>query len=961
MFYLITLDHELESDSAYHNDGFELRIDPLRNNTTVERIYSNLAINHTTTTAEANTVATLAEGFPQMAILAAMARKDGLVLPNNMIEIDTIDKLLFGHKDVNSAEKDVISVLSIFSKVRFPPDEVILVLNTDELMRYEIELKFIQTHLCSRISYRDFFKIVKAHKRRGIIEQRGSFIQVRPAPLAIRLAVDWYTCQPPSIIYDFVVQFSDFRELGQHAISRLTQLEGLNTAKSIAQQIWGASSPFRTAEILLSSFGSRVFLGTCRLDLNLSYGVLNSVISALDENSWIKLNHNRRNFVWALEKLTYEAETFEKFAFILFTLAKNENENLGNNATSIFCGLFQVYLSNTAATLSQRSVFLGYLQSKEPEHESTTVILGACLRALVSDRYTKLVSSDSGPVLSSQEDYAPKHREEIFDYWSAVINIIFNLEFKHDLPQLEILHKQFPHKLRGLIVAGMPIEKIGDIWKTYEGIQGYDRYTTVSVMNTVIRHDRISASIKSELQALIQYFDSDELIDRINKYVARFDYSTLSKNEDYRKAADERVREIAEILTLEELLDKNTLNVILVDHVEFGFKFGGYIYRSFGFSPEFVRSCLNQFEIGVANNPNVLYGYFNATVDKSKIIQVFEYCMGKIALQEYCFDIVRFIPPDIGLVNQLLNLSKHNKNITLKFRSFLRGNYLLHYSNDDIISIMDEIYSLNDIGKIIVLEIIQQYIPHNESWPIGLDRVKKYLTQTNYLAIRDQIRVSQQYIWVEVAERVLKRDSDFAETIANQIIELCSSYDFVSVESYFTDLVHILFDQYFQNVWPVFMKCICNGEDKVYYNLKHIILDVSSFTYANTSPFYSNINYLQSIKELTDNCGIIAAKRLIGNAPLTDANQDNYSWHPAILWLLEQYGDEEDVLRNLGSNIHSFGSVGSRVPHYILRKELCNKLLNHKYITVRQWAKMQVDYWTKSEILEQLSDTDRMV
>jgi hypothetical protein len=55
--------------------------------------------------------------------------------------------------------------------------------------------------------------------------------------------------------------------------------------------------------------------------------------------------------------------------------------------------------------------------------------------------------------------------------------------------------------------------------------------------------------------------------------------------------------------------------------------------------------------------------------------------------------------------------------------------------------------------------------------------------------------------------------------------------------------------------------------------------------------------------------------------------------------LLDEFGDREDVLRAINSNIHSFGWSGSRTSYYQLYEHPLKSLEKHPIGAVRRWAK----------------------
>jgi len=84
--------------------------------------------------------------------------------------------------------------------------------------------------------------------------------------------------------------------------------------------------------------------------------------------------------------------------------------------------------------------------------------------------------------------------------------------------------------------------------------------------------------------------------------------------------------------------------------------------------------------------------------------------------------------------------------------------------------------------------------------------------------------------------------------------------------------------------------------------------------------------------------------------------EDKENWHPFSKMVIDEFGDYENVLENLSSNMGTFGTVGSSVPYYQTQKALLLELINHKKEKVKNWARGMLDYTEKSIKREQLND-----
>ncbi len=143
----------------------------------LKQVYKNLP------EAELSRIAAFAQGFPRMAVMLADARLNEDPEMGNLKDDDLLEKLLWGRKSKSDQARDVISTCALFEQVGFTEDR-------------EEESLFVAEHIC-RISLDDFYRHVQDFIQHGVIDKYGRYIRVVPAPLAVRLAADWWRhCRP---------------------------------------------------------------------------------------------------------------------------------------------------------------------------------------------------------------------------------------------------------------------------------------------------------------------------------------------------------------------------------------------------------------------------------------------------------------------------------------------------------------------------------------------------------------------------------------------------------------------------------------------------------------------------------------------------------------------------------------------------------------------------------------------
>ena len=76
--------------------------------------------------------------------------------------------------------------------------------------------------------------------------------------------------------------------------------------------------------------------------------------------------------------------------------------------------------------------------------------------------------------------------------------------------------------------------------------------------------------------------------------------------------------------------------------------------------------------------------------------------------------------------------------------------------------------------------------------------------------------------------------------------------------------------------------------------------------------------------------------------PLLLREDDKPKFSPFVMRLLDEFGKQKDILSAIASNMHSFSSVGSRVPYYETRLKALESLLTHRHKEVRDFARKEI-------------------
>ena len=134
--------------------------------------------------------------------------------------------------------------------------------------------------------------------------------------------------------------------------TQVEMLDFLPEVKEFTKKICGPQGPFGQAEVILSIRGSSLFRAFVVVNPEATSNALYNILSNMTEDDIEDIDGDvRRNLVWALERLCYHGEYFEKSAWCMLLLAVSENESWSNNATGMFASAisysFVGYSSNT--------------------------------------------------------------------------------------------------------------------------------------------------------------------------------------------------------------------------------------------------------------------------------------------------------------------------------------------------------------------------------------------------------------------------------------------------------------------------------------------------------------------------------------------------------------------------------------------------------------------------------------
>jgi len=267
------------------------------------------------------------------------------------------------------------------------------------------------------------------------------------------------------------------------------------------------------------------------------------------------------------------------------------------------------------------------------------------------------------------------------------------------------------------------------------------------------------------------------------------------------------------------------------------------------------------------------------------------------------------------------------------------------YGEDGYAMIFDLFFNLGYHNK----ELKNSLIPIFEECIIKLGMNKKHIGQLDG------------YRWTQIVCLILGDSSkvEFARFINNSIIDSISFENSYHLDNYVQDIYEMLLKEHFNTIWPELSDALLSKDESYvkFYGLKHILgSHIGGVGRSIGVLFVGNIDMI--FEWCKANCPL-APSRLAELVPIfNNDNQDYSEWHPIALRLIDEYGQFEDVLSNLGSNMGTFSWTGSLVPYLESKKKLFSTIKNHSINEVSIWANKYLLYLDDDIKRERIRDEE---
>jgi hypothetical protein len=918
---------------------------------------------------EIKQIAKIAEGYPQMAVWIAEGIRDNHADFNEILEDNFIEKVIFGREAKNENDYKILKTCAIFKEFHVLQTKNRMNYHGQELREFDAHFDFIEKHLLKeKFTKQELNAVFEKYIKKGVIERRGNKLLIRPLPIAILLATDWWKEQYliAQECRDLFEPILKDRFMAEQLAERIVMLKSVENVQSIIEILFD-NSPFGQTEVLNTNWGSRFFRAVVEVAPMKMVEVLENAFMDFEPSDYLNFEDGRRNLIWALERLCYREETFFEATKILYHFAVHENEHIANNATGVLLQLFQIYLPNTSVNLAKRLEVLNWAIYHSQNEEYIKFALKIIKKGFQNNHFTGWLGVEQQGLDLPLENYKPKLHNEIWDYWQSLTDLTLHLEENQDDEIKLDAQKIIAEKIDIIISSSKEPELLKD--KVINIAQNLphkweDLHHSVSWS---LKHDKGSFSTRllKIFEELVEISKPNTLRERIKSIVTKPDYALIPKNEN--KKNRDYFRAKTESLAIKVSKDLNSFYSDL-DAVLFGEQFNNY---HFGCriaketqNLEIIDKC---FEIWTENKVNqndaFLLGYFEGIENKELLRPYYNKFYQDENLCIHCFRLIINLKPTEKEFFELFDLmDKHQIDITI-FDRLTWGTFILdNFDTESLLKFCQKLIASNNKGKIIAINAFHRfcskhYIIEGDNWLNCKDKIKELILNNNFFVIPERKDGSFELNFSEFVEKFLEDNDDaFMGKILNDSIIIYKGFRVNEVEyfdkSTIKEIQKKIFEKNFQLAWTEIGKSML--EDAcIGFNLR------MEYNFLSSERIFENQDEGFLFEWAKDNTP--EGPKLVANlVPYENTqNPSNGSlWNSLIRKLIDNFGNDRDLLSIISANIGTFSSIGSGKGNYEFRKKLFEELKNHTIKEVKKWAVYNIDEYAKRVRRAEIQDEE---
>ena len=787
--------------------------------------------------------------------------------------------------------------------------------------------------------------------QRGVVQQHGRLVSLQPMPLAMELAEQqWRRWDEAG--WENILAGSLPVTLRIRAARQLALINDRPISKEVVRYVCRLNGPFASLDGLEKEGASEVLSALSEVDAEAVIALLDRLLGNLTTEQLKAIEGDtRRHIVWALEKIAFLEETFEKAALLFLSLATAENETWGNNSTGQFKNLFPVFLGNTAVGPGPRLQLLDELiTANDPLRMPIVVEALSCGADL--DSGSRAIGAETHGSRPSLKPWHPKLWKDAFDYAFACLDRLSDLALRGDEigTQARI---SMAHTFRTLTSAGH-VDRVEGWIKKVVAVHPYWPQA-LDALGDVLQHDikDLKTDCVRRVRALIAALRPKDLAGRTRFLVTEmpWDYP-IDEKLGFEQRGKRQVEEVQELV--KDLLQEPSELGRLLPQMSAGQQrmayAAGEAIAKFSSHPHawapLIEAAVAAIPEGERNFSLVAGFYLGLNAIDPGNVEKFK---RKAAMSHDFGPAFPHLTSTLGITKEDVQLACE----ALRAGTVLPG-YMMNWTYGGVLAklptaqvapLFDQLLSMDGIAYSVALDLIGMYV-HGASDSLE-DLRSQLVVAAKNIHKRPKRRGSQMdaHHFEQIIGWLLRKgrgDAD-ARTVAIELANHAIAHP-DNVRGLVKPLLPLLLTNFAPVIWPVFGQAIVADQAKA-WRLQHLLGDSYSFADKKT-PAILNVpeDILFAWCHANPEVGPAFLAQFIPVLESQRPQEGGNRLHPIAKRLLDEFGSRDDVLKRLVGNMHTFGWAGSRTTYYALFEAPLQSLANHPIGAVRRWAKTMLGH-----------------
>ena len=784
---------------------------------------------------------------------------------------------------------------------------------------------------------------------RGVAQRRGRLVALQPKPIAMSLAErqwgEWRECD-----WDVVLAGSGSADFKVLAAKQLRLLDTTDVSKKVVARVCRIGGPFDGLQGIETAGHAEVLSFLAEIDARAVVDQLERSLNKVGDLSAIEGN-TRRHLVWMLEKIAFAEDTFEEGARLLLRLALAETEpHISNNATGQFKALFPMLAGNTAADRISRFRILDEAADTD-DSKQLSIAVDALIAAAKTSHFMRLVGAETHGSRPAMQEWHPATRREAREYIEGSVARLTKFAERSDEHGIAARTGLGQH-LRSLISFGLIdiVERVLDQvssaaspWN--EALEGLGHFLEYDVSET-------DHELMERVRKLIELLQPRNLEARVRFLVTEmpWDYPCGEKLDfevrDKRKV--DAVRDLAKELVkqptdLEGILPSvskgpQRMAAVLGEGIASCLKspveWLERIIAAALAAPEDDRNfdLLSGYVVGIVNDhPNCVQDLKKRAAESRELAR---------ALPLICWR-VGITSSDVALV---VSAFEAGLLPPLALMQWTTGGKLSEVPPTGVAPLFDAMLDHSAEAYVVAMDLMGMYA---HGIPGHLDELRPQVRKVAANNCRWQSSLGgpmEAHHFETIMNWMLRkgRDDKDARATALTLATAIAQRDNRNDERVVEPILPLLLSEFPEVSWPVIGQAIISKKKQA-----------RRFAYLLRGSYSTENNEDRPILNLPEEtlfawCHAHPKRGpafMAAVLPILAIGQDEDTGrglHPLVLKLLDEYGDQDDVLEAIGANMNTFMWWGSMANYYALYREPLGSLDNHPRRQVRDWAKAEL-------------------